>query len=117
MKILRTDIESLAENKKMLYKLTMGSSKTVSKLTDEELDVSHPVDAYLQYEDVNRKGNPVTLLSIVSGSDIFTAQSQTLQDSFFRIVDLMDGEPFSVIFTQGTSKNGRPFVDCEMDCN
>ena len=117
MKILRTDIENLAENKKMLYKLTQASSKSVSKLKDEELDVSHPVDAYLQYEDVNSKGNPVTLLTIVSGSDVFTAQSQTLQESFFKIVDLMDGDPFSVIFTQGISKSGRPFVDCEMDCN
>lgn len=116
MKILKTDIENLSENKKMLYKLTQASSKSVSKLKDEELDVSHPVDAYLLYEDVNKKGNQITLLTIVSGSEVFTAQSQTLQESFFKIVDLMDGDPFSIIFTQGISKNGRPFVDCEMDC-
>lgn len=117
MKILRTDIENLAENKKTLYKLTQASSKSISKLPDEELDVSHPVDAYLLYEDKNSKGDPVTLLSIVSGSTVYTAQSKTLQESFFKIVDLMGTDPFAVIFTQGVAKSGRNFIDCEMDCN
>ena len=116
MKILKTDIENLAANKKMLYKLTQASSKSISKLDDEELDRSHPVDAYLQYEDVNRKGNPVTLLSILSDGTVYTAQSVTLQESFFKIVELMEDEPFSVIFIQGTAKSGRKFIDCELDC-
>lgn len=116
MKILKTDIENLAANKKMLYKLTQASSKSISKLDDDELDRSHPVDAYLQYEDVNSKGNSVTLLSILSDGTVYTAQSVTLQESFFKIVEFMEDEPFSVIFTQGTAKSGRQFIDCELDC-
>ena len=45
MKLIKTNIENLEQDKKMLYRLTMGDSKGVAKMSDEELDRSYPVDA------------------------------------------------------------------------
>lgn len=117
MKLIRTNIENLEEDKKMLYRLTMGDSKGVAKMTDEELDKSYPVDAYLVYEKEDNKSNPVTLLTILSGSEVITAQSQTLQKAFLEIADLMGDDPYSVRFEAGESKNGRRFVYCVLDCD
>lgn len=117
MKLIRTNKENLEEDKKMLYRLTMGDSKGVAKMSDEELDRSYPVDAYLVYEKEDSKGNPVTLLTILSGSEVITAQSQTLQKAFLEIADLMGDDPYSVRFESGESKNGRRFVYCVLDCD
>lgn len=117
MRLLKTNIADLAENKKMLYRLTMGESKGVAKMTDEELDCSYPVDAYLFYEKEDKDGKPVQLLTILSGQTVITAQSSTLQKAFSEIVDLMGDDDFAVRFESGNSKNGRRFVYCVLDCD
>lgn len=117
MEIIRTNVDGLTENKKLMYKLTMGESKGVAKMTDEELDKSYPVDAYLFYTKEDNKGETVTLLSILSGKDVITAQSETLRKAFAEIADLMGNEPFSVRFEAAQSKNGRRFVYCVLDCD
>ncbi len=117
MKIIKTNIEDIEQNKKMIYRLTMGDSKGVAKMSDEELDRSYPVDAYLIYEKEDSKRNPVTLLTILSGGEVITTQSQTLQKAFLEIADLMENDPYSIRFESGESKNGRRFVYCVLDCD
>lgn len=117
MKLIQTNIANLEEDKKMLYKLTMGDSKGVAKMSDEDLDRSYPVDAYLVYEKEDNKGKPITLLTILSGSEVITAQSVTLQKAFLEIADLMGDDPYSIRFEAGESKNGRRFVYCVLDCD
>ena len=96
MKLIRTNIENLEEDKKMLYRLTMGDSKGVAKMSDGNI---LPEGAEPVYEKEDSKGNPVTLLTILSGSEVITAQSQTLQKAFLEIADLMGDAPYSVFET------------------
>ena len=117
MEIIRTNINDLESNKKMLYRLTMGESKGVAKMNDEELDKVYPVDAYVLYRKEDSKGEPVTLLAILSGKEVITAQSETLRKAFVEIADLMGEDPFSVRFEAAQSKNGRRFVYCVLDCD
>lgn len=115
MKILKTNIENLEENTLMLYKLTKGkTNKSANKLDDEELEREYPVTAYLLYEDENNKGETVKLLSILSGNEVITAQSATVQKSFFEIIDLVKGRDFSIKFTDGKTKSDRRFMDCDL---
>lgn len=115
MKILKTNIDNLENEILMLYKLTKGkTNKSANKLTDEELETVYPVTAYLLYEDENNKGETVKLLSILSGDQVITAQSATVQRSFFEILDMVNGRDFSIEFTDGKTKSDRRFMDCDL---
>ena len=112
MKIIRSNIDET--NKKEVYKLTKSESQRVQ---DIEPGLSLPVDKWGLYTEPNTKGEEQTVLAVVSGKMKVSTISQTFIKSFMEIVDLMGEEPFSIIITGGTSKGGRKFVDCELDCD
>ena len=117
MKILRTDITDLTSNKKAFYRLTESVSTSVQEMTDEQLDDTYEMIAYLLYEDTDKKGKTREILTIQTDKGMFTTISTTFKDSFFKIIDLMDGEPFEIKMLMGVSKNGKQFVDCRMVCD
>lgn len=116
MKIIRSNINEA--DKKAVYKLTKAESQRVQ---DVEKGLSLPVDKWCIYEETkkNTKGEDITqtVLAIVSGGMKISTISQTFINSFMECVDLMDNDPFSIIITGGTSKGGRQFVNCELDCD
>lgn len=116
MTIIRTNIDT--SDKKAVYKLTKAESQRVQ---DIEKGLSLPVDKWAVYTETkkNKNGDETeqTVLAIVSGGMKISTISQTFIDSFMECVAIMDGEPFSIIITGGTSKGGRQFVNCELDCD
>ena len=119
MKILSTNIENLSENKKTLYKLTKTPGVNVK---DIEPDKSHGVAAYALYSDTktdkdgNEKEQKVLAVILNTGEKLQTI-SPTFIGAFMEIVDIMDGEEFSIITRKSTSKGGREYVTCELDCD
>lgn len=112
MTIIKSNIDTT--DKKAVYRLTKSASQRVQ---DVEQGLSLPVDKYAIYTEQNNKGEEQTVLAIVSGGMKISTISQTFIRSFKECVDLMGDEPFSIIITGGTSKGGRKFVDCELDCD
>ena len=120
MTFLKTNIDTA--NKKEVYRLTMGDSQKIDGL---EHGLSLPVEKYALYTEVkdrNKQDGTVeqydqTVLTFTSGGYKFGTISATFIKSFMEIVELMDGEPFAIIITGGESKNGRKFVNCELDCD
>lgn len=116
MNILKTNIDTT--DKKAVYKLTKSESQRVQ---DVEKGVSLPVDKWALYTETKRGKDGTeseqTVLAIVSGSMKISTISQTFIDSFLECVELMDGDPFSIVITGGTSKGGRQYVNCELDCD
>ena len=112
MQILKSNIDTT--DKKAVYKLTKSESQRVQ---DVEKGVSLPVDKWALYTEKNSKGEEQTVLAIVSGGMKVSTISKTFIDSFMKCVELMDGEPFSIVITGGTSKGGRQYVNCELDCD
>lgn len=115
MQIIRTNVENLENNPLLLYKLTRSKvTKSVNKMTDEELDKLYPVDHYVEYVDKNNKGEDVAILSFVSGDQIFAAQSATFRETFASIVDIVGDRHFTIAITTGVSKAGRRYMDCDL---
>ncbi|MBO7183051.1 MAG: hypothetical protein J6V49_02850 [Bacteroidales bacterium] len=116
MNIIRTNID--VSDKKAVYKLTKAESQRVQ---DVEKGLSLPVDKWAVYTETKKGKNgeetEQTVLAIVSGGMKISTISNTFIDSFMEVVDIMDGDPFSIIITGGTSKGGRQFVNCELDCD
>ena len=120
MKFIKTSIDTT--DKKAVYRMTKGDSL---KVQDLEKGASFPVDAYAVYEETKTRKKQDgttedytdTVLTFVSGNMKIGTISATFIRSFLEIVEIMDGEPFAVVITGGKSKNGREYVNCELDCN
>ena len=112
MKIIRSNINEA--DKKAVYKLTKSESQRVQ---DVEQGLSLPVDKWCLYEEKNSKGENQNVLAIVSGGMKISTISKTFIDSFMECVELMENEPFGIVITGGTSKGGRKYVNCELDCD
>lgn len=75
------------------------------------------VDGYLEYDDINSKGEEVHILSIITpDKTVYSTQSVTFKRSFLAMYDMLDGK-FSCIKVSGTTKAGRPYIDCTLDKN
>lgn len=116
MEILRTNVD--INDKYKVYKLTKSSGSMVQ---DAPSGLSVPVADWMLYNDPKQgkdgamKDNQV--LSIVDTSGVkYSTISATFQREFLDIVEIMGNTPFAVLFMQGTTKNGKSFVTCELDC-
>lgn len=116
MKIIKTNIENLENEKKMLYRLTKGTSISFKNMTDEELDRSWPVNAFVIYEDTSRSGNTSTLISILSDDAIIGGQSKSFIDSFLEIVDIMGDDDIAIHVNKFISRQNRTFYTASLDC-
>ena len=115
MKILRTNIADLENNKKELYILTKGVTISVQKMTDEELSVAHPVKGFVLYEDVNARGEVVEVLAIKTAGCVLSTVSATFKREFFDIVDIMEDSDFAIRVIKGLTRGGRTFYTCALD--
>lgn len=110
MKILKSNVENIANEKKLVYQLTKGTSISFKDMTDEELDQSWPVDAFIIYEEDDKK-----LISILSNKHVLGGQSKPFIDSFEEILEIMEDEPFSIHVQKLTSGKNRTFYKATLD--
>lgn len=115
MEIKICSIPDILSKKKELYKLTKASGINVKDVHDEQ--ATFPVDAFILYSEPDSKGNVRDVLAVVSGGVKLTTVSATFIESFLDIDALMSPDPYSIKVLHGTSKNGRDFVTCELDCD
>lgn len=110
--IVKKSSESLT--KKELYLMTQAPDIKVIK--DVEDGTVIPVKAWCIFEDTKEQtGETVTLLSILTPENIaYSCQSATFKRSFTDILDIMEDEAFSIRKFSGTTKAGRPFVNCSL---
>ena len=120
-------IEFVATNintadKKEIYRMTKGDSLKIEGL---EKGLSVPVEKYALYieekERSKQDGTTETykqnVLTFTSGKQKFGTISATFIRSFMEIVEIMEDDPFAIIITGGQSRNGRNYVNCELDCD
>lgn len=112
MEIIKTNAD--INNKKELYKLTKSESIRVQ---DVEPGTSIPVEKYALYVEEKPDGTKQNVLAVVGGGLKVATISKTFINSFMECVDLMGDDAFSILITGGTSKAGRRYVSCELDCD
>ena len=120
MEIIKTTINPA--DKKALYKMTKKESAKIEGL---EKGLSLPVDDYCLYEEekerTKQNGGTETytqrVLTFTSGAHKFGTISATFIKSFMECVEIMGSDPFAIVITGGTSKGGRQYVNCELDCD
>ena len=96
------------------YLLTLNRAMISVKDIDDETVI--PVKDYCIYNDINAKGEEVVILTILTPDNmVYCTQSETFKRSFHDIFNIMDGNPFSIKKVSGTTKAGRPYVDCVLE--
>ena len=99
------------------YLMTQDANITVIKDVTDGTVIS--VKAWCKFVDHKIKdGHPedVELLSILDdNNEAYSCQSATFKRSFADIANLMGEDKYSIVKRSGTTKAGRPFVDCSMD--
>lgn len=93
------------------FKMTLDSGIEVIKNVPDGTLI--PVDAWCEYEDIKNDGEVVNLLSILSDGKAYSCQSATFKRSFFDMVDL-GIDNLIIVKTSGTTKAGRPFINCSL---
>ena len=117
MEIIKTNANTA--DKKTIYKLTKSSGMMVQEAPDK---LSVPVQFWALYNDP-KEGRDGALrdnnvLSIIDNAGAkYSTISATFIREFLDVAEIMDGEPFAVLIIHGTTKGGKPFVTCELDCD
>lgn len=96
------------------YLMTMDSG--ITSIKDVADGTTIPVDAYINFIDTKKDGEEADLLSILTvDGKVYSTQSETFKNSLMSIHELMNGKQYCVVKRSGTTKAGRPFVDCGLD--
>jgi len=120
MEFIKTNINTA--DKKQVYRMTKGDSMKIEGL---EKGLSLPIDMYALYKetkernksDGSKESYDQTVLTFTSGQHKFGTISATFIKSFLEIIAIMGEDNFAIVITGGTSKGGRQFVNCELDCD
>lgn len=118
MVIINASFDAAAD-KKLTYKLTKSSGLMVQ---EAEAGLSVPVSAWALYDDPKEQKDGTMkenkVLSFIDPAGVkYSTISATFIREFLDIAQLMTGEPFAVILVHGTTKGGKAFVTCELDCD
>ena len=117
MEIIKTNIDQT--NKKLVYKLTKSSSIMVQNAPE---GLSIPVKAWALYNDPKEaRDGTMKDQQVLSFTDADGAKYSTISATFIRefldCAEIMDGDDFAILLIHGTTKGGKPFVSCELDCD
>lgn len=107
MNITNTSRELTAEEK---YRLAM--SPEILSLHKIEDNATLTVSAFLEFDDVDSKGEETHVLSILgSNGEVWCMQSATAKRSFFDMVTIFGNEGFTIKKISGETKAGREYVN------
>lgn len=95
-----------------MYLMTLGNQSISAK--DISDGTALGVDGWILYTK-EKNGEEIELLSILTkDKKVYVTQSATFKRSFRDIAIVMEDDPYSVVKISGSSKAGRPFVDCTL---
>lgn len=97
-----------------IYLMTV--SPAIKTMKDVPDGTSIAVDAMLNFTDVKEDGTSSNITSIMTpDKTVYAFQSQTFYNSLKDIKAIMKEKPFSIVKTSGKTKNGRDYINCELD--
>lgn len=96
------------------YLLTMNPE--IVSVKDLEDNTCISVQGFLIFEDTKQDGNVATVMAILGdGNTAYATQSSTFMHSLLSIQDIMKDKPYGIKKISGTTKAGRPYVNCTLD--
>lgn len=96
------------------YLMTKG--KDTHSVKDVEDGTSIMVDGYIFFTDTKKDGTEIEVMSFITPEkEVYATQSHTFKESLLDILSLYDYCVTPIVKISGTTKAGRPYVDCKLD--
>lgn len=100
-------------------KYLMTKSPSIISAKDVEDGKRMLVKGWLQYSDENHNGEIANMTSIIGEVDgvenvVWSTQSNTFIQNFIDISEIFDNSDFTIKKISGTTKAGRPYVNCDL---
>lgn len=100
-------------------KYLMTKSPSIISVKDVEDKNCMKVKGWLQYSDESHNGEISNMTSIIGEVDgvenvVWSTQSQTFIDNFIDIAEIFENSDFTIKKISGTTKAGRPYVNCDL---
>lgn len=110
------NIKEMSREFTNVEKYLMTLDKGINTLKDVEDNTSIPVAGYITFVDEREDKDPVEILSIITPDNVvYSCQSVTFKRSFHDIADMLADKSFAIQKISGTTKAGRPYIDCKLD--
>ena len=99
-------------------KYLMTKSPSIISVKNVEDGTILEVKGYLQYEDEDQNGKTSYMTSLIGISNgeqvVWSTQSKTFVVNFVDISEIFDNSDFTIKKISGTTKAGRPYVNCDL---
>lgn len=96
------------------YLMTKG--KGTYSVKDVEDGKSIIVEGYVIFTDMKKDGTTFDVMALITPEkEVYATQSQTFKESLLDIVSIFGEFPVPIVKISGTTKSGRPYVDCKLD--
>lgn len=95
----------------------MTISPNITSIKDVADGTKIMVDGFLVFDDIKEAtGETVEVLSVITpDKKVYSCQSKTFKRSLYDIFSIMKDKQFGIIKGSGTTKAGRPYVNCFLD--
>ena len=96
------------------YLMTVAPS--IKSMKDVADGTKITVNGTIEFIDTKDGKEPVEVMSIITpNNEVYSCQSATFKRSLKDIENIMHGKQFTIIKTSGTTKAGRPYINCTLD--
>lgn len=96
------------------YLMTKG--KDTQSVKDVEDGTHITVDGYIVFTDIKKDGTEIEVMSVITPEkEVYATQSQTFKESLLDIISILGSGSAPIVKISGTTKAGRPYVDCKLD--
>lgn len=96
------------------YLMTVAPS--IKSMKDVADGTKITVNGTIEFIDTKDGKEPVEVMSIITpDNEVYSCQSATFKRSLKDIENIMHGKQFTIIKTSGTTKAGRPYINCTLD--
>ena len=96
------------------YLMTVAPSIISAKDVEDGTKIT--VTGVLEFTDIKDDGTETEIMSIITPDNgVYSCQSSTFKRSIHDIMEIMDGEPFTIVKTSGETKAGRDYINCFLD--
>lgn len=96
------------------YLMTVAPS--IKSMKDVADGTKITVNGTIEFIDTKDGKEPVEVMSIITPTnEVYSCQSATFKRSLKDIENIMHGKQFTIIKTSGTTKAGRPYINCTLD--
>lgn len=96
------------------YLMTVAPS--IKSMKDVADGTKITVSGTIEFIDTKDGKEPVEVMSIITpDNEVYSCQSATFKRSLKDIENIMHGKQFTIIKTSGTTKAGRPYINCTLD--